>query len=189
MGERQLHLFGFDGGTRDIKRRNTVILPLDTFVLLLVVVVLLFVLAFSLGVERGRKVASRKIEDDKFNLEAVNLAQDNAALDLEYSRWEDKKQAVKESKKIALVDKKAPQDKGASSVNKQYIIQIATYLKEKIALEEAEKLKEKEYQVSVSKKGDYTVLFVGEFQKREEAQKTMQSLRKRYKDCFIRRLK
>ncbi|MBU1122435.1 MAG: SPOR domain-containing protein [Candidatus Omnitrophota bacterium] len=184
MGERQLHLFGFDEGSRDIKRRNIVSLSLDTFILLLIVVVLLFVLAFSLGVERGRKIVSNKLADeDKFKIDAVDLSQDRLSLDSAESKEGDLRKDKVEAAKDTEVDKETKEE------TKNYIIQIATYLKENIALEEAKKLKDNGHEVLVSKKGEFTVLFVGSFKNREQAQVTMQSLRKRYKDCFIRRLK
>lgn len=193
MGERQLHLFGIDDGERVLKQRNTVSLPLDTFVLLLVVVVLLFVLAFSLGVERGRKIASHKIED-AFSLETTSLAEENIAVKQESSQAK----IIEDSKEVVLIERPlAAAETASNSISKpvveqnskQYIIQVATYLKEDIALAEAKKLKTQGQEVSVSKKGNFSVLFSGGFENREEAQKAMQLLRKRYKDCFIRRLK
>jgi hypothetical protein len=85
--------------------------------------------------------------------------------------------------KIDLKDKNKDLEK-----KRRYVIQVATYVKEDIALKEAEKLKDKGYPVFISKKGKYIVIFVGEFKNKKEAEENMRILKKRYQDCFMRRL-
>lgn len=173
MSGKQLNFFAFDQGQRDIKKRNTIVVPLDTFLLLGIVVVLLFILSFSLGVERGRKIAERYLaEKNKGSLEFVD----------ENQNQQEEPVAVVKDNTEQVVEKEEKKES-------EYIIQLVTYLKEKIAIEEVEKLKKEGYPVYVSKKGEYTVILLGGFKNQEEAQKNMQILRKKYKDCFIRRLK
>jgi hypothetical protein len=186
MRERQLNLFNFEGGGRDIKKRNTIIIPIDTLILLAIVGALLIILSFSIGVERGRRIALRNIENnDKVDL-GTNLIssqfEDTQITEAEVEEESDLLEQTAEN----ISDKK--DNEASVSGEKKYIIQVATYLKEKIALDEARKLEESGYSVSVSKKGEFIVLFVSGFENRKNAQKAMQSLRKRYKDCFIRRL-
>lgn len=189
MRGKQLNLFAFEQGQRDIKKRNTIVVPLDTFLLLGIVIVLLFILFFSLGIERGRKIAERYLaEKNKAGLESIDDKFAVVSEDLDKPENNNQKQqkeasaaAIKDSKEQVTVEEKKEESK--------YIIQLVTYLKEKIALEEVNNLKKEGYPVYVSKKGEYTVIFVGGFKSREEAQKSMQTLRKKYKDCFIRRLK
>ena len=69
-----------------------------------------------------------------------------------------------------------------------YAIQVATYVKKDVALKEVKRLRDKGYPVFISKKGKYIVIFVGKFENKKEAEKSMRILRKRYQDCFIRRL-
>lgn len=190
-----MNFFAFEQGQRDIKKRNTIVVPLDTFLLLGIVVVLLFILSFSLGVERGRKIAERYLaEKNKGSLEAIDDKFSIPPADLEKEENDNQNQpkeeaAVKDSKEQAEEKKGDKKDKEEDKEESKYIIQLVTYLKEKIAIEEVEKLKKEGYPVYVSKKGNFTVILLGGFKNQEEAQKNMQILRKKYKDCFIRRFK
>ena len=69
-----------------------------------------------------------------------------------------------------------------------YYIQVASFRKENTAYLEAKILKEKGYPVSVTRKGEYAVVYVGNFENEIEANNNFNSLRKRYKDCILREL-
>lgn len=187
-----MDLFGVDEGKTDLKKRNKVIIPLDTLVLLMVVVVLLLTLVFSLGVERGRRIVANTNNAgdeagtaDTGNFTAMAADRNLAAAPAEVK---EEKSASVEQKIIEEKPPAAASQRLNQQQDKRYIIQVATYVKEAIALAEAEQLKKQGYAVSVSKKGNFIVLFIGEFTDREQAQKNMQVLRNKYKDCFIRRL-
>ncbi|UCG35605.1 MAG: SPOR domain-containing protein [Candidatus Omnitrophota bacterium] len=188
---RQLNLFGYDKKGGLTKRRQLITLPLDTLVLLSVVIVLLLVIAFSLGVERGRKIA-KVVEEEKISEPAM------LALATETSRAP-KKQKGKDKEEfmeISLAPKKGTKVaqpmrrliKTRPGEEKRYLIQVASYLTKKAAEQEAAKLKEKGHPVKIQQKGRYVVLFVGEFDNRREAEDNLKILKKTYHDCFIRRL-
>ncbi|RKY27784.1 MAG: hypothetical protein DRP61_03350, partial [Candidatus Omnitrophota bacterium] len=69
-----------------------------------------------------------------------------------------------------------------------YSIQLATYTKKEIAEAEAKKLKRKGLNPLLLKKGKYLVLCVGKFRTKEEAKNLLANLKKRYTDCFLRKL-
>lgn len=239
MRDKQLNLFGIDDNNSDMKKRYTIILPLDTIILLSIVVLLLLTLAFSLGVERGRKIALRNLEKkeklllerdsiiakDTFTPESYNQQVKPIEPKLEEQTIEEttpilpeKKEAVKKEDKNSKdsvkakekkeqpvvtknneektakkeIDKKQSKDKPVvekNSTNTEgYIIQIASYNSEEAASIAAEVLKKKGYQVSLSKKGKFVVLYVGPFNNKNEADKSLKTLKDRYKDSFIRRL-
>jgi cell division protein FtsN len=174
MREKQLHLFDFEEDKKRINRRPMITLPLDTCILGAVIVILLFVFTFSLGVEKGRKTAF-------FYFQQVR-----------------KTQTEKEEKNVREIEDEKADSKGKSSKKEEktrqdkeeniYVIQVASYIKKDAALKEAERLQNKGYPVLVLKKGKYLVIFVGEFKNKKDALKNMELLKKRYKDCFIRRL-
>ncbi|MBD3264998.1 MAG: hypothetical protein GF375_07835, partial [Candidatus Omnitrophica bacterium] len=53
---------------------------------------------------------------------------------------------------------------------------------------EADRLKDMGYPASVERKGKYAVVYVGNFDNKKRAKEYLQSLRKTYKDCILRRL-
>ncbi|MDD4953599.1 MAG: SPOR domain-containing protein [Candidatus Omnitrophica bacterium] len=69
-----------------------------------------------------------------------------------------------------------------------YIIQLASYKNRSSAEKEAGLLKKKGFSPLVLNKGDYIVLYIGNLPTRKTAQDSLPELKKRYKDCYIRRL-
>ncbi|MFH1127974.1 MAG: SPOR domain-containing protein, partial [Candidatus Omnitrophota bacterium] len=69
-----------------------------------------------------------------------------------------------------------------------YTIQVASYQTKKGAQKEAEIIKKKGLSVSVLSKGAYSILCVGNFKDKQKAKLVLVELKKRYRDCFIRRL-
>ena len=62
MKDKQLYLFGFNKDENKDSGRQKVVLPLDGIVLFVIIAVLIFTLSFSLGVEKGKKIASRNLK-------------------------------------------------------------------------------------------------------------------------------
>lgn len=69
-----------------------------------------------------------------------------------------------------------------------YRIQVASFRKENSANIEARRLKKNGYPVSVMKKGDYVVVYVGSFEDEKEAKNNFKALKEKYTDCILRRL-
>lgn len=199
MRGEQLKFFN-EGNDSDSKlKRKLIVIPLDTFILSSVVILLLFVLAFSLGVEKGRKILLAN--DEVAVLSEKELQQGNTA-----NAGQDKVVALKEQKLIVAQPVKKVQAQQQIPVVKQpqvvekkadivqplvtkdaYYIQVASYNKDSFAQDEAKKLKEKGFPAYTSKKGSFVVLYVGNFKTLADAQKTMGLLKKNYKDCVLRR--
>ena len=214
MNEKQLHLFGYDEG-QESKKRYTVIVPLDTLILLLIVAVLLFTLSFSLGVERGRKIVYLSADDkNKAVAPVVAQAVVNTTLPVSANKTvlvpnnlngeKVMTQAVmpvaknatiiipsnkieKQEIKTVALDAKKTDNKTAVS-GKRFIIQVASYADNETAQQEAKKLQKKGYPVFVSKKGKYTAVFVGEFSDKQEAQRNEKLLEQTYGPCVLRTL-
>lgn len=85
-------------------------------------------------------------------------------------------------KKEEVIEKPQPPEK------QSYIIQLASYKTKSFAEKEAESLKKKGFSPLILSKGNYSVLCVGSFPNKEVAQSLLSGLKKRYKDCYIRRL-
>lgn len=69
-----------------------------------------------------------------------------------------------------------------------YTIQVATYKYKTSAEREAEALEREGFSPLVISTGKHIVLCVGKFSDKETAQQLQSKLKKRYQDCFIRRL-
>ncbi|MDD5584426.1 MAG: SPOR domain-containing protein [Candidatus Omnitrophica bacterium] len=210
MSEKQLHLFGYDEG-KESKKRYTVIVPLDTLILLLIVVVLLFTLSFSLGVERGRKIVYLSADDKNKVFEPTAELTANTTLPAQAARnvfvqnsptggkITSQTTAVSlagksntiiiPSNKVepAVVDNKKNTGK-TTTQGKRYVIQVASYSENELAQKEAKKLEKKGYPVFVSKKGKYSAVFVGEFKEKQEAVRNEKLLEQTYGPCVLRTL-
>jgi len=173
MRGKQLYLFGSRKDNDKTSGRPKVILPLDTLILLGVIVILLFTILFSLGVERGKKIALR------LKNEGENIEEHNRAADSITAKNEDSTQDILAPQKTVDKEKK---------VERKYHVQVASFHKVKSAREEAQSLKDNGYPVVIMKKGDYVVIYVGGFKDKREAKNNIKDLQRKYKDCFLKRL-
>jgi hypothetical protein len=141
------------------------------------------IVAFSLGVERGKRLASlnnvnRIIDKQGFQTVPSNINPSSIIPPLKIP-------AQPTTGKPQ--DTKQPQPKNSQE---NFTIQLASYQSRISAQKEAEKLKKKGLPTLILSKGKYTVLCVGNFSDREKARSILSELKKqkRYADSFIRRL-
>ncbi len=170
MKERQLYLFRGKSDGNNPHPRNKVVFSLDVLFLLSVVIILLCTFSFSLGVERGKRVALQHLRVEEVRVGAA-LKQE-----VPVSTPGPADSAV-ESKPVA-----EPQ----GEMTKKYRIQVASFRKRESALRETERLKKKGYPVLVDKKGNYHVVYVGGFSDKNEAKANYRALKEIYRDCRLR---
>jgi cell division septation protein DedD len=201
MRGEQLKFFSESNDSNSKLKRRLIVIPLDTFVLSSVVILLLFIMAFSLGVEKGRRLViasdevvslpEKELRQDKINITTQNKTisgkEQKIAVNQLPKRTETQ-QAIPAVKTPQAVDKKIEVPPVAASAKEGYYIQIASYNKENFALDEAKKLKDKGFPAYTAKKGSFVVLYVGTFKTITEAQRNVGLLKKNYKDCVLRRL-
>jgi cell division protein FtsN len=70
----------------------------------------------------------------------------------------------------------------------RYTIQVASYKGQAPAMREIQKLQQIGQSVNVSQKGDYWVIYVGNYDVKAEANKNAAQLKIKYGECFVRRL-
>jgi hypothetical protein len=133
------------------------------------------IIAFSLGVEKGKKIALLKTGarlDTALKIQATTsrpmVSQPPAVIQ-------------REEKAVILPSVPAEVISG-------YTIQLATYKTHSYAQKEAEALKKKGFLPLILSKSGYAVLCVGKFSSKESAKSLLSELKKRYHDCLIRRL-
>lgn len=170
----QLELFSQSKDPRPQERRNN---PFFAFVwtyektiLLVIALVAVGVVSFSLGVEKGKRMALLR-SDSRFDTASNKPRSQPAA--------------------APAVPKAAPasgQTVVPGELSGSYTIQLASFNTRSYAQKEMDKLKRKGYSALIMHKGKFIVLCVGSFPSKENAQILLAELRKSYKTCYVRRL-
>lgn len=150
-------------------KRFFVTVSLENLVLFCIIVIMVIVLSFSLGVERGKRFDIVK--------ETVVEKEAAPALKAEFS--------VIEKEPPARLKAGGPAPKAAA----KYTIQVATFRKESAVDEEIKRLKKNGFSAFTVPIKDMFQVSVGKYATLEEAEPDLRKLRERYKDCFVRDIK
>jgi cell division septation protein DedD len=208
MCAKQLNFFETEED-KSYSKRKTVTLPLDTLLLLGIVIVLLFVFSFSLGVEKGRKtVIINKPSNEKTPISSetfpVNLH--NVALEVDMPNKREEKKLPERNNKVpsqgmenyAKVTKDlsqnfevaplATQELKPLNYEEKYAIQVISCLGQTCAQEVLKKMQKEGFPAYIAKKNNFIVVYAGVFKNKAQAQKSLDLLKKTYKDCILRRL-
>lgn len=145
----------------------------EKIVLSIICLLIICVVSYSLGFEKGKKSAllNKQLPQKK----------DEAVLPV-------KKETVIKQLPVKIPITVATTKISTVTAQKNYTIQVATFKSETFAKKEAESLKNKGFQTIIVPKNNYVQLCVGQFIDREEASTHLRELKKKYLDCFIRRL-
>jgi hypothetical protein len=180
---RQLELFSRSEGPSHIKRYPSDNLFLnyvrnyEKTVLIIITIVTSSIISFSLGVERGKKLSMSKFNSRFDVVRSAGQPVEKKA---------EKKVIIETRPKEAINTEQKSQPR---FLEKQgYVIQIASYKNKSLAQKEADVLKKQGFAPLVMSKGAYTVLCVGNIANKEKASSLLSELKKRYSDCYIRRL-
>lgn len=170
----QLELFSQSKDQRPQERRNN---PFFAFVwtyektiLLVIALVAVGVVSFSLGVEKGKRMALLR-SDSRFDTASNKPGPLPAAP-------AGPKAAAPSSGQAAV----------PGELSGSYTIQLASFNTRSYAQKEMDALKKKGYSALIMHKGKYVVLCVGSFPSKENAQALLSELKKSYKTCYVRRL-
>ncbi|MBF0388155.1 MAG: SPOR domain-containing protein [Candidatus Omnitrophica bacterium] len=186
-------------------------LSVENLVIFSIVSIMVVIFTFSLGVERGKRIALRDGAGLTLDAKASETPNATAATTVPSSaagtavavKSDSKLLAGKTDGKmsIAKADSKLLVAKAdsklmastqvADAVKKAsggYTVQLASYKTEKSAQKEAQALLKKGFKAFVLPKGEHLVLCVGNFQKKEEASVYGKKLKNNYQDFVVRRL-
>lgn len=150
-------------------------------ILIIICIMVTSIISFSLGVERGKQIASIKF-NNSFDTALKQKLQSDARLA--------KQQATNLQGPISQAVPTNNQKPEVTSLAPAYTIQLASYKTRNSALKEAEGLKKKGLTPIILSKGGYSVLCVGSFSNRDSARQMLSEFKRQhnYKDCLIRRL-
>lgn len=126
--------------------------------------IVISIISFSLGVEKGKKIASIRSHS------RLDLALDE--------------KPIKENIQTAVTAVKEE----PVTTKDGYTIQLACYKTRSYADKEAQTLKIKGLTPLIQEKGDYIVLCVGNFSDKETAKILLLKLKTRYQGCYVRRI-
>ncbi|MDD2679685.1 MAG: SPOR domain-containing protein [Candidatus Omnitrophica bacterium] len=170
----QLELFSQAGESAGLNRKAhspflARIWGYEKTILIMIALFTTGIIAFSLGVERGKKIALNEQKKPLELLQPQSRAVVNQVI-------------VKREEAVKQVAAPFLQQRGA------YTIQVASFKTRANAQKEAEFLKKKGFTALIFNKGAYVILCVGNFPNKEAAQPLLSELNKRYGSCSIRRL-
>ncbi len=141
-------------------------------VLIIIGFVITGIVSFSLGVEKGKNFILLK-----------------AASHLDIAANPKPSLSVSAPKQITKEQQYQPEKKDElKEYIQNYTIQVASFLNRVNAQKEADILKRKGLSSLVLSKGKFSIVCVGNFAKRGEAESLLSKLKKQYQDCRIRRL-
>jgi hypothetical protein len=180
----------------EMKRKSflTCIWGHEKVVLMIIAFLTVGLVAFSLGFEKGKKSGSRVagITNNAANAAGESVGAVQVAPLKQEAVTEVKEKKIELLPRVNVVEY-SPGGRGLASDSQShnknsYTIQVASYKTLNSAEKEARQLKSRGFNPLVLSKGDFSVVCVGQFINKGQAAEKMQELRKRYQDCFVRRL-
>ena len=148
------------------KPKKIFTLSYEHLVLVLIGVIMIAVIAFSLGVEKGKRTVKQNGYDISVSVKELN-----------------EKEPLKSTQQVETATE-IPKPRFLQ----RYTIQVVSFAKKEIADKEALKLTAQGFDAFVLKKGKYSILCIGRFASRDQAGKEQKLLRKKYNDCLIRKI-
>jgi cell division protein FtsN len=136
-------------------------------ILTIIGIVITSIISYSLGIEKGKSLTMAK---SNFQIDIAPPPRIQQPIEIP---------AIKEPDSAPAIIKKE---------ERRFIIQLASYKSKSLAQKELDLLKKKGFAPLILSKGSYSVLCVGNFSNKEGAKSMMPELKKRYNDCYIRRL-
>jgi hypothetical protein len=157
-----------------IKHRKKLYLhvPVENMVFVAIVVIMCAVVAFALGVERGKRYAGIRTAPESEPLGAKALMQPIELESIEVSTLTKKRPAVTERDVTEGI---------------AYTIQLISYRKKEYAENEREKLLKKGIDAFIVSSGNWHQVCAGVYDNIQDAKEAQSELSENYKGCFIRR--
>jgi len=157
---------------------------LESVIFVAILIILCIVVAFALGVEKGKR--SGHLPSSDVAEPVVALRQDKGIVPEE----------VIDNKVIPVVDnvlepvaEYVPDEQvgDSSNIEKPYTIQLIAYKDKKKALDKVNEFKNKGYESSIIERQDWYQVCTGSYSGREEAKRDLQKFSAKYPGCFFRK--
>lgn len=166
------------------RKRIVLTLSYENMVMLFIIVIMLTVVFFSLGVEKGKRVALKN--PAPVTAEAYHRKPDRQEL-----RVPAEETGLTEKSPTGEPDTRQPveEEKEARSAPLgTYTIQVVAFKKEKSAQKEIELIKRKGHEAFMIPTKDWFQVCVGRYANTEEARGDLDELKSNYPTCYIRKI-
>lgn len=193
----QKELFEFDAPKKQPNRFGqlfqktdfAISLSAEKLVFVLIGIVMLLVISFALGVEKGKRVCGRNTEIP-VQTSAQRASPDTPAQKAVQAKTVSAVTNMTPKEKTRAGTVKAAQDpvraQNLADKNKPYLIVAAAFLKEASAAKEASRLKGSGLEAFVYYSEPYYLVCVGSFANKDSAQKMLNKVRQIYSDAYVR---
>jgi len=143
-------------------------------ILIVIGLIITGIVCFSFGVERGKRIVQLKTD---------------SRLDIALKTQKTQpKSAPKQADMQAQTAQPVKKGEELQELLPNYTIQVASFINKTNAQKEADTLKKKGLSSIILPKGKFTIVCVGNFSNKEEAEFLLLKLKKQYQDCRVRRL-
>lgn len=166
---------------------SSLIFSLENIIVTGIFIVMAVILSFSVGVERGKRTII---------VPAVTTSAPGTALAASVSALPANQGSV--APKVAApappaIEKKTDKFREEPAklpeiLTGDYTVQVASFKKKDYAMKEATDLKKNGYHIFIVTKSGYSLVCVGKFSEKDGAKVILTQLKKKYKDCMVRRL-
>ncbi|MBD3425964.1 MAG: hypothetical protein GF409_01880 [Candidatus Omnitrophica bacterium] len=172
-------------------------IPVEYAVIISISVLVLIIIAYAAGVERGKRligIAGDVPESKDYAMSSVAaqeagdkpIAEEQTVTVVETQTEEE----VEELKEKELPEEEpVPTEQDEKYDTKKYVIQLASFKNRENAETEAERLRRNDIQAGINKKGSWYQVYASGYATIEDAREAKRLLSADYKDCYIRRLK
>ena len=167
---------------------NDLTLSVENIIVVCIVLMMAFILLFSFGVERGRRIASAsqgpvKANEGEIAKPFVREATETIEVKIDPKELVSENEEAVEDREIIQV----PIEKQLTE-EQLFTVQVASFKTKSHAQKEAESLGKMGTETFVLPKGSYTIVCVGKFAERAKADKFSRTLKSKYRDLLVRRL-
>lgn len=172
--------------------------PIEYTIIGAIGVLILVIIAYAVGVERGKRISGETFASSPGRVQAA--AETDKALDMSFSGTVEEEWPVPhETEEADLrerdgdsagrdVETAAGEEEVPGSGEAPYIIQLASFKNRSSAEREIKKLERKGYEARSSKKGQWYQVYASGYRTIDEAKRAQRRLSEDYQDCYIRKL-
>jgi len=170
-------------------------IPVEFIVIIAIGALVLLIISYAVGIERGKKLSGIKYEKEQVE---TLVPIERKVVDKEVRGSTTKSSGISETIEIPeerkvkekAVRSKKEEAKDISPFKKSgYIIQLASFKNEGSARAEINKLKKKGVKGRLTKSGEWYLVYATGYRTISDAKKARQELIADYEDCYIRKVK
>jgi len=158
------------------QKKITLVISREKLIFSVISVILLYVIFFSLGIERGKKIANR----------SLNSNMHSTAVALQNKNVENQNQKTTAEKNVSNLETTT---QIVPELKEFYSIQAAAYSNLSRAEKEASKVRAGGNEAIIDSSGKYHLLLIGKFKDKKDATALKKKLANKYKGCYVRKYK